>query len=353
MRKLLTPRNLAITFVVLALMIGSAIVLRVALPTIVLAAETVFRIGNFRVTNTLIATLLADITIIVLAILATRKMRDVPEGLQNLVEWFVEIFYNLSEDVAGRANAKRFFTLFMTILIFLLIANWWGQIPGVDSVGKIEPIEVAYEEAGVKTGYAKTYILGIPSLDGGRPVTLTEEQIHEIEEAAAHGEEAHGEEEGAHHDSEYGGYVILPYVRPAATDLNVPLALAVISVFWTQVVGVQSLGLGYFRKFFLPPVTGSSSIGMKLIEAFVGILELISEFAKIISFTFRLFGNIFAGVILLFVMTFLIPFIVPLPFYGLELFVGFMQAFVFAFLTLIFMAMAVISHEHGHEGEHH
>lgn len=354
MRKFLTPRNIGIILVVLAAMIGSAIVLRVALPTIVLAAETVFTIGSFRITNTLIATVLTDIIIIVLAFLATRKMEDVPSGLQNLVEWFVEVFYNLNEDVAGKANAKKFFALFMSILVFLLVANWLELVPGVDSIGKIEPIEVAYEEAGVKTGYGLTSVAGILSLDGSKPVTLTDAQIEEIE--AAHGEEseAHGEDEEAHaeegglHESKYGGYVLLPFVRAPATDLNVPLALALISVFWTQVVGIQILGLGYFRKFIVPPLTG-----MVVIDAFVGILEFISEIAKIISFTFRLFGNIFAGAILLFVMTFLVPFLVPVPFYGLEVFVGFMQAFVFAILTLIFMAMAVVSHGHEHEGEHH
>jgi F-type H+-transporting ATPase subunit a len=125
----------------------------------------------------------------------------------------------------------------------------------------------------------------------------------------------------------------------------VPLALALISVFWTQVIGFQALGIGYTRKFLMPPMTG-----IKVIDIFIGILEFISEIAKIISFTFRLFGNVFAGMVLLFVMTFLVPFIVPLPFYGLEVFVGFMQAFVFAFLTLIFMSMAVVGH--GHD-EHH
>jgi F-type H+-transporting ATPase subunit a len=332
-------------------MIGSAVVLRVALPAIVLAAEKIFYIGNFPVTNTFIATILADITIIILVFFATRKMQDVPEGFQNVMEWFLEIFYNLTEDVAGKANARTFFPWFMTILIFLLVVNWWGLVPGVDSIGVVEPLELAYEEAGITSGYGLMSVLGIPSLDGRAPVALTEEQILEIEEAAAHGEEeAHGEEgthgeEGGHHESAYGGYALKVFVRPAATDLNLPLALALISVFWTQVVGVRVLGVGYFRKFLLPPLTG-----MKVIDAFVGILELISEFAKIISFTFRLFGNMFAGAILLFVMTFLIPFLVPLPFYGLELFVGFMQAFVFAILTLIFFAMAVVSHEH--EGEH-
>jgi F-type H+-transporting ATPase subunit a len=140
--------------------------------------------------------------------------------------------------------------------------------------------------------------------------------------------------------------VVAPFVRPAATDLNVPLAIALISVVWTQIIGVQALGGSYFRKFFLPHMTG-----MKAIDLIVGLLELVSEFAKIVSFTFRLFGNIFAGVVLLFVMSFLVPFFVPLPFYILELFVGFMQAFVFAILTLIFMSMATVGH--GPDHDHH
>ncbi|MEA3336118.1 MAG: FoF1 ATP synthase subunit a [Chloroflexota bacterium] len=348
MQKILTPRNILIIVGILAVMIASAVLIKIPLPTIVLSPEIVFHIGNFPVTNTLIATFLADIVILVLAFFATRNMKDVPSGLQNLVEWFVETFFDMAEDVAGKSNAKKFFGIFMTLLIFLLVANWMELLPGVDTIGKIEPLEVAYAEAGVTSGFElRKGIFGIPSLDGAKPIDLTDEQIHEIEEAMAHGDESHGD--GAHHESAYGGYVLLPYMRGAATDLNVPLALALISVFWTQVIGVQALGLSYFRKFIMPPVTGSNSIGMKLIEVFVGILEIISEFAKIISFTFRLFGNIFAGAILLFVMTFLVPFITPVPFYGLEVFVGFMQAFVFAFLTLIFMAMAVISHDHDSE----
>lgn len=348
MRKFLSPRNIAVIIFVLVVMIGSAVVLKVPLPTIVLPAEEAFNIESLgiRISNTAVATILADITILLLALLATRKMKDVPSGLQNLIEWFIEIFRNLNEDVAGKANTKKFFAIFMTILIFVLVCNWWELVPGVDSIGRIEPIEVAYEIAGVKSGYQiKETIFGLTTLTAEK-VTLTPEQIAEIEAATAEAAESEHGEEAAHHESKYGGYVLAPFVRAATTDLNVPLALALISVVWTQVVGFRALGLGYLRKFLMPPMTG-----IKPIDIFIGILEFISEIAKIVSFTFRLFGNIFAGMVLLFVMTFLIPFIVPLPFYGLEVFVGFMQAFVFAFLTLIFMSMAVVSHKH--EGEHH
>jgi F-type H+-transporting ATPase subunit a len=342
-RKFFTTRNTVIILVILAVTLLSAIFLRVPLPAIVLPAEKVFKVGNFYITNTLIATIIADITILVLAFLSTRKMAEVPSGLQNLMEWFIETFYNFNEEIAGKAHFKKFFPIFMTILLFVLFANWWELVPGVDSIGKIEPLELAYEEAGITTGWARQELPGGLYTLVADPVQLTNEQKAELDARAAEGEHA---EEGDHHESEVGGYVLVPYMRAATTDLNVPLALALISVFWTQVVGVRALGLSYFRKFFVPPMTGNF-----ILDLIVGILELISEFAKIISFTFRLFGNIFAGMVLLFVMTFLIAFFVPLPFYGLEVFVGFMQAFVFAILTLIFMSMATISH--GHEEEHH
>lgn len=348
MRKFLTPRNIAITAIVLVAMIGSAILLKVPLPSIVLPAEAIFHIGPFPVTNTIIATLIADVILVLLALLATRRMKDVPSGLQNLLEWFVEIFYNLNEDIAGKKMVKKLFPIFMTILMFILVANWMSLVPGVDSIGKLEPLEEAYKIAGVTTGYqkAKLPILGIYTLSVGEgPYTLSADQKAALD-AEKEAAEAHSGEEEAHHESELGYYVIAPYVRPAATDLNVPLAIALISVVWTQIIGVQALGGSYFRKFFMPNMTG-----MKPIDFFVGILELVSEFAKIISFTFRLFGNVFAGAVLLFVMTFLVPFFVPLPFYGLEVFVGFMQAFVFAILTLIFMSMAVVGH--GPDGDHH
>src|SRR5262249_7027906 len=130
----------------------------------------------------------------------------------------------------------------------------------------------------------------------------------------------------------------VPLLRAATTDLNTTLAIALTSVIATQVFGLRTLGGGYVSKFinFRGPI-----------DFYVGILELIAEFAKIISFTFRLFGNIFAGEVLLAVIVFLVPWIAALPFYGLELFVGFIQAFVFAVLTLVFMTLATTAHEHG------
>lgn len=128
-----------------------------------------------------------------------------------------------------------------------------------------------------------------------------------------------------------GNSVIVPFIRSASADLNFTIALAVISVITVQVAGIASIG---FFKYMGRFVNFSSPINF-----FVGILELISEVAKLISFSFRLFGNVFAGEVLLTVMTFLVPFIIPLPFLALEVFVGFIQAFVFSILTTVFLKM--------------
>lgn len=142
-----------------------------------------------------------------------------------------------------------------------------------------------------------------------------------------------------------GHEVLIPFLRGANADLNTTLALAIISVVATQYFGVRTLGLKYFSKFF---TFKGKAVYERPINAFVGILELISEFIKIVSFSFRLFGNIFAGEVLLIVMAFLAAFIASLPFMGLELFVGLVQALIFSMLSLVFFMMATVSHD-GHE----
>lgn len=135
------------------------------------------------------------------------------------------------------------------------------------------------------------------------------------------------------------GEKFTPLFRPGTADLNTTLALALISIIVIQIVGLKTGGVHYLKKFF------NFSHPIKF---FVGILELISEFAKIISFSFRLFGNIFAGEVLLTVMLMLMPYLAPLPFYGLETFVALIQAFIFAMLTLVFIKIAMTSHEPAH-----
>ena len=144
-------------------------------------------------------------------------------------------------------------------------------------------------------------------------------------------------------------WVVLPLVRVASTDLNMTLTLAIIAVVMVQYVGVKALGIGYFTKFFNFGTLFKSPLGG--IDVAVGLLELIGDFAKILSFSFRLLGAMFAGAILLFVMSFLVP-ILPWPFFILEFFVGAIQALVFALLTAIFMNLATISHHHDDEHDH-
>jgi F0F1-type ATP synthase membrane subunit a len=145
-------------------------------------------------------------------------------------------------------------------------------------------------------------------------------------------------------------HIVTSFVRAAATDLNLTLGLGLFAFIAIQVFGVQALGIGYFAKFINTPAlenAGKNPGG--LMDFGVGFLEMISELSKIISFGFRLFGNIFAGQVLLFVITFLVGLLLPMAIYGLELFVGTIQAFIFAMLTLVFSAMAMQGHGHGDE----
>ena len=342
MRKLFQGKNLIYTIGALVLVIASAVFIKVPLPTISLPAEHIpgWSIAGFPITNTIIATILADLTVLLIGLLAVRKMKDVPEGfLQNIMEWVVEIFDGMLTDIGGKKKARAWLPMFMTILLFLLFANWWELVPGFDSIGVMEPVEVAYAHNGVTTGYETISVLGVPSLVSDQ-VKLTKEEQAAIEVEAKHAEEA-GQE---YHPHETKGYILIPYFRAAATDLNLTIALALLVVVLSHIIGYRTVGLKYTRRFAMPVITG-----MKPIDIIVGILELFSEFAKIISLAFRLFGNIFSGQILLFVMAFLFAFLLPLPFMALELFVGFMQAFVFAILAFIYFEQAT----HSHAGDEH
>lgn len=309
------------------------------LPTILLPAEPItattdilgFRTGF---TNTLLATLLADIALVTLAYFGTRKLRSgdesamVPSGLQNLLEAIVEGLYNLAEGILG-TRTRKVFWLGATIFLFVLVANWMELIPGFDSIGWLEHPH----EEGI-TAYQRSELGPIGILKG--PAVEPAESDHN----------ASGEGEG--HQAE--GWVLVPFLRAANTDLNTTLALAVISVVMTQVYSIQALGLnGYLGKFIQTKRIGEGN-PMGIIDTFVGVLEAIAEIAKIISFAFRLFGNIFAGAVLLFVMGFLMPFLFPgvMIFYGLELFVGAIQALVFMMLTFVFISAATAAHGEGH-----
>ncbi len=138
-----------------------------------------------------------------------------------------------------------------------------------------------------------------------------------------------------------GHEMALPLFRSMNADMNVTLAFSIVSIITVQILGFAALGFrGHLGKYFVAPWKKPYGIG-----TFVGILEFIGEFTRIVSFSFRLFGNIFAGEVLLMVISAIVPYVVPVPFYGLEIFVGFIQALVFSMLTLVFISMAVTPHE--------
>lgn len=264
-------------------------------PHIEVAAEKIITLFGFPITNTLLMVWIAIAVLALLSFSVYRKMSLVPSYLQNIFEIVIEKFLGMMEGIFGtRAKAEKYFPVIATIFLLVLISNWMGILPGIGSIGFFPadlPAEVS-TQAG--------------------------------DESSAGGEELHGEKR------------FIPFFRSTASDLNFTLALAIISVVLTNVFGIAAIGI--FRHI-------SKFISFKSpIDFFVGILELISEIAKMISFSFRLFGNIFAGEVLLVIMAFLAPFIVPVPFLGLELFVGFVQALVFAMLTMVFISISVNQH---------
>ena len=289
-------------------------------------------IGEFHWTNTMTAMLIADLILVLIAFAVSRALRrgdQVLKGIPGVIEAVVELIYNLTESTAGKWT-KRIFPFFATILLLVLFANWMSLVPGMESIGFIE--------------HAK---------DHGNPIKQVIPGVYTIMPAEEGGEHS-GAEAGEHGEEHGEGYTLVPFVRVLSTDLNFTVALALISVIMTQVIGVQSLGPGYFEKFLaLRALWQFFRKPMGALDFFVGILETVSEFSKIISFSFRLFGNIFAGSVLLFVIGSLIPVLLPSGFMMLELFVGLIQALVFGMLTMVFMSQATVGHgDHGDDHAH-
>jgi len=269
-------------------------------------------LGDFYLINTLPTLIVVDLIIIGIAFAVRQNLRKgdlVPRGIAGAMEGLIEVLYNLTESAAGK-HARRIFPWFATIMILVLVANLMKILPGMEAIGVMHHYE------------------------HGHPIQKLFGNVYNI----LPGEAEHGE-----------GYILTPFVRALSTDLNCTLALALISVFMTQVIGVQTQGLRYFTKFinfttmFKKPFFG-------FMDFLVGLLELISEFAKILSFTFRLFGVMFSGFVLVALVATMLPVFVPSMIYMFEVFMGVIQAFVFGMLTMVFMAMATRSHG---EEEHH
>jgi F-type H+-transporting ATPase subunit a len=265
--------------------------------------------GPFYLVNTL-PTLAATLILLgVIAYFTNRSLKKsaetdlVPRGIGNVMEALLEVLYDLTESSAGSKYARLIFPWFATIMVYVLFANLLKLIPGFESIGVLHQVASGHPAPG-----------GI--LMPG-----------EVE----------------------NGYVLAPFFRGISVDLNFTFALAIISFVMIQVVGFRAQGVGYLSKFFnvrrmfKVPFFGA-------MDFLVGLIELFSEFMKIISFAFRLFFNMFAGIILVAVVAFLLGKITILSsmLYLFELFVGVIQAFVFGMLTMVFMAMATQGHGEEH-----
>ncbi|MEA3408435.1 MAG: FoF1 ATP synthase subunit a [Chloroflexota bacterium] len=262
-----------------------------------LKPERLFEVGPLAVTNTLLSSWLTVIILVIFALLSCRHLVDTPAPLsmQNVMEMMVEAAYDLLEQFAG-AHTRAFFTVSATFLLYIVVANWLPLLPGFGSVGIFA------------------------QRDGRR--------------------------------------AFIPLLRGSTTDLNTTTALAICSVVSSQVYAVRFAGffnhlLHYIAidNFLAFGKLIAKGKGLKLglllqgfLDLFIGLLNIFEELTKVLSFSFRLFGNVFGGEVLLTVMAFLAPYVVSVPFMMMELFTGFIQALIFALLSTAFFAQAVPNH---------
>lgn len=260
-----------------------------------LFAEPIYHLGSFNITNSLFNSWLVVLIVLAVFLPFKKKVRLVPTGFQNALEMVVDWFLGVFDSVTGsREKSLKFFPLVFSFFIFILLSNWMGLLPGVGSVGQIV--------------------------------------------------------------SEHGEQVFIPYFRGGTADLNTTLALATIGIVASHIFGVMAIGAWhYFNKFVninafleIPKkiVKDPAIIIVNPIKAFVGIIEIVGELAKVASLSFRLFGNIFAGEVLLASMSALLAFGLPIPFMFLEVIVGAVQALIFAMLILSYLTMSTSEEEH-------
>lgn len=270
-----------------------------------LAAEQIFSIGSFPITNTVINAWLALGVFFILGLLVRfvwiKKTTPLgaPKGALAFIERLVELILDYMDRVTGDRNRSvRFLPIVGTLFLFILVANWMGLLPGTGSIG----------------------IWG----------------LHE------------------------GSIELIPLFRPANTDLNMTLAMALAAVIGSHILGVVAIGFWSYAGRFIKiwPVWSAIrsfnpvALLVAIIELFVGVIEIFSELAKIVSLSLRLYGNIFAGEVLLTVIASLASVFVPLPFMALEIIVGLVQATVFSMLTLVYLNLATTeAHGHTEEGE--
>ena len=278
--------------------------------------DVIFYIGPLPVTNTLLCTWISILILVVFFFFATRRRALIPSGIQNVAEYLVEFLLGLVEGVSGKEKGQRFFPLVGTLFLFIIVCNLLDVIPGVDTIGTInhDVIRAAHITSQPVLGFL---------LFGDLSNALT------------------------------------PWIRPATSDLNLNFAMALTVVVTCQVLGFATLGPVQHLSKYVNLRTFFNALRKRqfgnlfqgFIEFFVGIIDLISELSRILSLSFRLFGNIFAGSAVLAVFAFILPFISDVVFIPLELFVAFVQALVFSLLTLVYLQMATTA-EHSDETEH-
>ena len=263
-----------------------------------LKAAPLIQIGKFAVTNSMLLTWIVSAGIIVFAQIATRNIKPIPSGIQNFWEWLVESLYNFLENIIGRELVRKTFWFFATLFIFILFVNWLGLIPGVGTIG------------------------------------------------------------WGHHDPNTGVFhVDRPLLRGGNADLNMTTAMAAIFFVLWFIWAIQAQGVGGFLKHLFAPkgeTKGPLKLLMIVIFFMVGWLEVISILFRPVSLSFRLFGNIYAGESILEAMSTMNPWLswlLPLPFYFMEILVGIVQALVFMLLTAVF-TMLIAQHDHGPEQAH-
>lgn len=262
-----------------------------------LKAVPLFQIGGFAITNSMLVTWVIAICITVFAQIATRKVQPIPSGIQNFWEWLVEGLHNFLEGIIGRELVAKGFWYYATIFIFILFVNWLGLIPGIGTVG------------------------------------------------------------WGHSDPSGNFVVDRPLLRGGNADLNMTTAMSAIFFVMWFVWAIQANGVGGFLKHLFGPkgeTSGIVKVLMVVIFFAVGWLEVISILFRPIALSFRLFGNIYAGESILEAMSTMNPWlspILPIPFYFLEVLVGFVQALVFMLLTAVF-TMLIAAHEEEPERAH-
>ena len=353
----LNPKTILVIGLFLATLLAGFYFLRGPIPHIAIAAETLFKVGPIEVTNTMITSWIVVAIMVLVVFLATRRWEMVPRGAQNAVEAVVEAFYNLVINVAGEKNGRRFFPVVATIFFFVLASNWLSLLPVFNTIGGVQEEEHGFVMEKTSIGSIDGAYVPFSRPNGGLPSSAPS-----IDESDA---DAHAKYEEAIHDGKVVGE-LLPFLRGPNTDLNTTLALAIVSAIAVETWGITSLGIvSYGSKFFRPGAFlrgiarfNPAMVFQGIIDGFVGFLEFISECVRLLSFTARLFGNMFAGEVVILMFTFMIPLLITtFIFYPLELFVGVIQAFIFAMLTLVFGVMAVAhgehsAHEEAHEQEH-